>query len=96
MPFWYEFSESIYTYKSAIIIIFVAELNVNVATDKYNSEVISGTQTGNLLTGNRNVDKYCYYNMISDRNGIIIKFGSAYLINNIAMQLYDKDPRYSK
>lgn len=72
----------------------VTELDVNLATVKYNSEVITGSQRQNLLTGNRNVDKYCYHNIISEKTGITIKLGSVYLINNILMQLYDKDNRY--
>lgn len=72
--------------------IAVLEFDVNVATNKYGSEVRSGTNTSHLLNGNRDLSKYAYH-IINDKTGITIKLGSLYLINSILFKLYDGDSR---
>jgi hypothetical protein len=68
--------------------------DVNIATPENKAEVIAGSDTTFLLTGNRNVDK-CAYHSIDCKSSITVKLGAPSYLNHINMMLYDKDLRYN-
>jgi BTB/POZ domain-containing protein 9 len=67
--------------------------DVNVVKAEYKSQVIFGSKTTFLLTGNRNVDKYAEC-AIGDKNGFTIKLGFPVFLNHVNMRLWDNDGRY--
>lgn len=66
--------------------------DVNVVKAEYKSQVIFGSKTTFLLTGNRNVDKYAEC-AIGDKNGFTIKLGFPVFLNHVNMRLWDNDGR---
>jgi hypothetical protein len=68
--------------------------DVNIATPENKAEVIAGTATTFLLTGNRNVDK-CAYHSIDGKSSITVKLGVPSYLNHINMMLWDIDSRYN-
>lgn len=67
-------------------------MDINLATPRYGSEVISGSNCKYILNDNKIVNNFCYQT-IDGRSGITVRLGAIYLINNIMFRLYDADSR---
>ncbi|KAJ3647097.1 hypothetical protein Zmor_024639 [Zophobas morio] len=68
-------------------------LDENLATAQHNAQVILGTNTSWLLTGDGNTESKFAYHGIDDESGIIVKLGTPSFVNHFKMRLWNGDNR---
>ena len=69
-------------------------MDENLATAQHNAEVIVGTNTSWLLTGDGNTESKFANHGIDEESGIIVKLGTPSFVNHFKMRLWDGDNRY--
>jgi hypothetical protein len=69
-------------------------VDVNFATPENRAEVISGQNTSELLTGNRNEHLGCAYHVIDNKSNITVKLGHPWYVNHIKILLGRGHARY--